>query len=527
MPQWKLLLRLELEPPEVIALGVAALGFTDGQPISIPSADGARIEHYELGLLDYTMPSRVADLYGQGSSSSSVSASLTLEAFAAGDLLRKGIRLQRIRVRMFWYRVGSGSMAEAVQVWFGTLGQPVIDEEAGVFSFSIETGTREQDAPLPPTSIGDEGRFPNAPPEARTKAIPVLYGGLSNLPVFRIDADPGPSPPAVPTNIRFMICGHQTPDFLCRLGDGDQIQSGLLAPSRARDGRGDLFTYVTVQNTIANWSESAAMLVSVARGHKAPGEDAAPYPQSLDVLVHRLGDVLIHLATVYGRERFLDLDRERIFASRDLLNRFTVGAIFNQSAGGSVLQVLKSRFEKQFPVSFDFVGGRFGWDYTGIPTGYSKPVGTIVWRQNAHQGGPLRPVSADLLRSRFAITYAVDPYAGGSVEALQRDETNDARCQAAWQRWGNPVRLSIDLPDVPSESTAKLVMEDLILRFTKRRIRTSYTVTEPTWINLPLFSRLAVTDPRRGWLDEPVLVEGIQPIEPGLLVLNVITENGL
>ena len=57
-----------------------------------------------------------------------------------------------------------------------------------------------------------------------------------------------------------------------------------------------------------------------------------------------------------------------IYAARSKLNAFRVGSWFNNRTDGeSLLRILKTRYEGQFPVSFNFANGRFGWDYTGVP----------------------------------------------------------------------------------------------------------------------------------------------------------------
>lgn len=525
MTEYHVLIELAVEEPEVPD-AADWYGFTTYPgTITVTGADGLP-RYFVPGLIAYTLPGRSADLYaGGGVSTGSASGTVSLDVFPALRLLKLGVRFQRMRVRMWWWSPGQ-TLAEAVQVWIGQLTDPDINDDAGTFAFRVDSGTREQDAALPRGYIGDDGRFPDAPDPAKPQAVPVLYGRVRNLPAYRLDDDPGPSPPAPATNIRFMICGHPTPTFLCRLTDNEGMTSALTAPSIGTDGRGDQFTYITVQNTLAGWTEGGSYFINAASGWKAPGEPGAAFPFSNDVLVHRLGDVLVHLVTTYAAERFFELDRERIFAARSLLNRFRVGMMFNSPSAGSVLQALKSRFERQFPVTFNFAAGLFGWDYAGIPPG-DEPHGHIVWKQNAHTRTSIRPVPLSALRSRFEIAYNLDGYAGGNTTAIRRDETNSGPCRAAFERWGISTVQRLEVPDTVYDDTARLLAEEQISRLTVRRLRTSYIVDEPKWLRWPLFARVHVTDPDRGWVDEPFLVEGITPQRPGNVVMSLISERGI
>lgn len=476
-------------------------------------------ERYEPGLITVTVPEREADLYNptQGVGGNA-SISLSLDAFPALHLLQRNVRLQRIRATVHWWQAGTAADSR-VFVWRGRVSSPVIDDVAGVFTCQLVTGLGDEDGPLPAAYIGDDGRFPSAPDAAKPQAVPVLYGNVTNLPVFRISADPGPSPPAGATNVRFLICGHPTPDFTCQLTDNDQMTSAVVSAQRDVDGRGDTYTYIEVPNTTAGWSASASYFVTQARGWAAPGDTAS------DRAVERLGDVLTHIVNTYGQSAFRDLDKTRINGAASLLNRFIVGSMFN--GAGSVLRTIKARYEAQFPVTFNFSGGRFGWDYAGIPPAERSPVGLIVYRQNAHSKSPLTPVDAGMLRARFALAYRLDGYAGGMTEAIRRDRNNSGACARAEDRWGFNDEFRSDAPDVFDEGTARLLLEEQIRRLTLRRVRTAYVVDEPRWVGLPLFSRVLVSDDERGWDGEPCLIEAIKPVEAGRLQVRLITESGI
>lgn len=523
---YHVLLDLEIEEPDLGERVPDRLGFsTYPGTIVVSSSQGRESRRYGPGLEGWSLPARSADLYGRsGTSEGAGAVSLALGAAPVLEWLNLGVRLQRIRCRLWWWRKGDTQEASE-EVWVGFLRNPQIDVNRGVFRFSIASGTREVDGALPPGRIGDEGRFPSAPDTAKPYALPVIYGLVRNVPAYRVSDDPGASPPAAATNVRFLVCGHETPAFPTRLTDGADMLGPLQFAQLGRDGRGNAYTYIDVPNTTPGWSDAAAYYVLAALGWKDTSDRSAG--SSLEGAIDRLGDVLIHLVTTYARERFYELDRTRIYAARSLLNRYLVGAVINDPQGGSVLRILKSRFESQFPVVFNTARGRFGWDYAGLPPVDAEPSGTLVWGVNAHERGVVAPVPLDLLRSRFEVAWGIDTNAGGTTSSVRRDETNSGPCRASAERWGSSVVQRIDAPDVTDEATARLLIEDQIRRLTVRRIRVSYVVDDVRWLSLPLFSRVLVTDPDMEWSDKPCLVESLAPIRPGRIGVGLITEDGL
>lgn len=519
------LIELEIEEPELFGPAPQRFGFTT-RPQSFTTVDSQGVAHMFLpGLLSADVPARRGDFYsGSSASESSPSFRVTLDAFPAVDFFAMRIRFEWIRVRIWWWRPG-WTLEEAVQVWVGRLRDPVIDPDRREFSASAPPGTTEIDVEFPPGFIGDEGRFPSAPESSLPVPLPVIIGTPRNVPIYPIEDDSlDPSPPAAADAANYLIAGHPIgSDTLTIRSDGD---AGLLAAGlsvqEALDGRGNRYSYVTVSNTVSGWAPALALYAGeattgVVRGQIGPGGTA----------IRGLGDVLIYMLHTFAREQFFEIDRDRIYAARAQLNAFRVGSWFNnRNDGESLLRILKTRYEGQFPVSFNFANGRFGWDYTGVPEVGAAAVASIVWGQNAHDRSPLQPVSIDLLRTRFEIQYQRDGYAAGTVGSVCRGPENSAKARACFTKWRINRESVVSAPDCADEYTARLLAEDQINRLTVLRSRIEYVVDEPRLATLPLFSRVVVTDATWGWVDEPFLVEGVALLQPGRVSLALITENG-
>lgn len=521
MTEYVPLLELEIEEPALAGPRPHRYGFTTrGEPANIDPGDGRARRGFGPGLVSLALPSRTADLYaGTSSSPGSARVVVSLDYFDVFKLKAQRVRLQHIRGRMWWWRPGT-TLAEAVQVWRGILRNPSVSTTSRTFSFDLAAGTREVDTVFPPGLIGDADRFDEAPEASRPQALPVIYGTNQKVPIYRVTNDPGLSPPAVGTNVRFIIAGHRVAaDQTVTVADGQGFSVAGLTVNHAVDGRGQEYAYVDVSNAEPDWTDSRDLYVDEIVGWPGPGDNAGRR-----VVVDKLGDVLAHIVTTYGAEQFAELDRARIFGARSLLNRYTVGVVVNTAESGSILRFLKARIEGHFPVAFSYAAGRFGWDFAGIPPG-DKPVGTITWRHNAHERGDFTPeVPIDAVRARFEVKWRADGYAAGPTRSYRRDETNSGPCKAALMQWRAGIVESIDAPDVVDETTAALLVEDQIRRLAGMRARASYIVDEPEWVRHGLFARIHVNDADYGWTAQRCLVEGITPQKPGRVKVDVVVE---
>lgn len=359
------LVELEIEEPEVFGPAPQRFGFTT-RPQSFTTVDAQGGLHTFLpGLLSADVPARRGDFYsGASASESAPSFRVTLDAFPAVEFFAMRIRFEWIRVRIWWWRPG-WTLEEAVQVWVGRLRDPIIDPDRREFSASAPPGTTEIDVEFPPGFIGDEDRFPSAPESSQSVPLPVIIGTPRNVPIYAVQDDSiEPSPPAVFATARYVIAGHPIGSTSLTIrSDGDVGFIAVKSVAEGLDGRGERYSYVVMDNTDPGWAPAMSLYAGeattgIVQGQIGPGGTA----------IKGLGDVLIYMLHTYAREQFFEIDRDRIYAARAKLNAFRVGSWFNNRTDGeSLLRILKTRYEGQFPVSFNFANGRFGWDYTGFP----------------------------------------------------------------------------------------------------------------------------------------------------------------
>ena len=520
MADYLQLLELEIEDPDRPNADPVRYGFTDrAEDFEIQSGDGSPARRFGPGLFRMDMPGRKADFFsGTSSAGGSASAALALDAFPVLDLRRRGVRLQRIRSRMWWWPRG-GTLADAVQLWRGELRAPVIDFGTGTFSCRFEAGTRERDVAFPPGFIGDQGRFDAAPEASRTQPMQVVYGQCSEVPVYAINDDSGVG------DVHLLVAAHaiQAQNITIRTDPATVV--GTYGRGVAYDARGGVYSYVVVP--AASWpSPGATVYAESVLGYESPQGN----------LVEGLGDVLVHLTHTYGGERFFDLDRPRIFGARVELNRFRVGMYFNSPDPSiSIMRVLQQRIASQFPVVFGFVNGLFGWDYVGVPRRGGPPVKTLVYGQDAFSRGVLSETPLDEVRARYEMRYRQLGFAAGEDSVYRVDETNSAACQGALARWGVETVQRMTAPDIFSADGAFMLIEDEISRRSKVRWGASYGGLGPEWMGLPMFARVHVTDPgpldRRGvpmlqWAAEPFLITGLTPRRDGRVNVDLIAENG-
>lgn len=469
------------------------LGFAPwSEPVVIDdgTAQGRR---FGPGLIDLDIPGRATDFYGGSQSDRGASITLALDVFDAVALRARGVELQRLRVNVWWWPEDD-AWNRALLLWRGEVREPQIDPTERVVVLSTDADTRERDVAFPPGILGDLDRFPFIPAANTRVPRSIVIGVPLEVPLYAVSDDSGVS------TVRLFIAGHRIVDEQITVEHQGAVV-GSYAVGLSTDGRGDLFSYVDIPP--GDW----------------PGPDSACYasgvqgygPAGLESLVTNLGDVLEWLVRAYAFESNRDLDMQRISAARVALNRYRVSAVINATTTGSILRLLKSRFEGQFPVAFNFAAGRFGWDYIG-PTGWSsEPIGHIIWNQVATTRGRLVETSRNDVRSRFEVAYLQLFYSNGYQGSVRADELTHAKLRASFAKWGVEAAHRIEAPDAAEEATAWALLEDEVLRRAGVRTRITYGNLPADWIVAPLMARVLVTDPDLGLDEAPFFLESVTP----------------
>lgn len=484
----------------------------DNESVLVELDDGTE-RVFGPGVTIEDLPARSAPIFGVGVAEGSVRVLLQLPAL---DLWTRRDRVQPQQVigRLYFWPEGEVLRPEH-EIYRGALRSPdwalAVDDagnQVGSVTFDLAPPTRTADVAFPPAAVGDDGRFPDAPEGSAGQAVPVIYGtvrGVQLVPISDTAGDP----------VRLLVAGHAvvSASVTVRNGEGTAIAGGPYTVSMGTDGRGDVYSYVEVD--AANYVDNlhAAQVTGWAR----------PDGEALD----RLGDVLLHLWTTYGGERFYELDRDRVFAARVRLNRFGIAAFFNErSDTGTVLRAIAGRIEPQFPVVFGFACGRFGWDATDLPEGDADPARVLTYGVDSSDRVGPSETSVDDVLTEFEIAYAYDGFEGGTTASKQADRDNNGACRGAESRWGRSAVSRFSAPDVADDDTAALLLADQVRRRTEVRLRVSYLGLDGTWTAVRLWEQVAVTDAECGWSEKAFIVEGRKPRLDGRVDLTLVEKDG-
>lgn len=492
---------------------------TSGVPVSIPSGTSAPAAEFGPGLVSVSLPGRTGDLLaGTAVDSGSLSFELDGTFFDVTELRRQRVRFEQGLVEVWWWRAGQ-TLNQAAKVWTGRVDQITVRPASNRVSVAVKVATRDVNVVFPPNRVGDAGRFPNAPDGSRARSVPVVYGRVRGLPLYAVD-NSEVSPPAPLGTVRWLIAGHRIPtNQVITVRNSDGTYSQAAAPSHDNDELGNVYAYVETSNAAASgYSEGISVYAEEVLGHIAPGDT----PTNAAYL-EGAGDIIKHIMLNWGAEDAFDLDMSRIDVAAQQLNRFRVGAYFSSIQTASIIQTLKSRFERELPVSFNTAAGLLGMDYASIPDG-PEVVGQIDFGGNAFEVGDFGAIPLSNVRSSFEVSYRLDGSTAGNTAAIRRDRYNSEVCRGTWSRWGDRPSSRVDAPDIWDPQNAALLVDDLVIRQAYRRWRFVYVVQDPLWLKLPLFSRIVVNDPDRGLDGVPFLIEGLFPVQTGRVRVNLISE---
>jgi len=511
--RWRTLLELDLDGEIhgfVHALGAGTAPFR----VAAASTWNAIVPGFRGVAEVRSIPGRAASLFGGGGDGGTAEITIprrTLDLWA----MRTRVALQRSRGRILWWEEG-GTYADAIEVHRGLIRSPTFDrgpDGDGSCSFSLAPAIREIDARFPPALVGDEGRFPNAVDRAKTQAVPVIYGTVKGLPLYRIAAT-GPGPV-----IHLLIAGHPITSTdlngLLAYTDGALLLAGPRPVLTAIDGIGGVYSYVDV--TAGEYLADANIHVTEVTGWVGP----------TGVAIDRLGDVLIHAWRQYSGEPLDGFDEFRAEFARPRLNRYRVGAAFNAAESqGTLIRALESRFAPQFPVVFSFVGGKLGWDAVDLPSeaeALGSPLRTLTYGVDASGRSGLGETSADEVRDDLRLEYGLDGFDGGSLSSTQANPTNSEMARQARSLWGQGPRVDLSSPDIPDSNSAYALITDHARRLSEVRTRVSYSGLDASWYGLPLLGVVHVTDADLGWTSVPCLIEVLQPRADGRMDVALIT----
>ena len=427
--------------------------------------------------------------------------------------VRDSVPIQRIRVRIYWWPDGE-VLRQSHDVMYGVVRDPrwnIADETDGTVSFTVVAERQFSDVPFPPSAIGDEGRFVNAPPEALPHAVPVVYGAVRGLPRFAVSsiaADP----------IRLIVAGHRIVSTTVQIARDGAAVGAPAAVSATIDALGNPYSYVDIAQ--ASYAAGSNLYAEEVTGWVAPDGSA----------IDGLGDVLEHLFRTYAGDDWFSLDRPRIKAALPWLNRVRVGFFANDRLyDGTVIRLIETRFMGQFPLTAGFTGGRYGWDSLVLPeddTDEVQPVASLTYAHDAHTRVGPHETSADDVMTEFDLAYQADGFQAGPIASLHADATNSGGCRRAASRWGEAPLVRMDAQDCPDVGAAYMLLTDQIRKLTVVRDRVEYHGVDAMLYELPPLAVIEVTDSDLGWSARPFLLEAVAPRMDGYCDVVLVSLRG-
>lgn len=500
----------------------AKRGFiTDGAPVSATIQGDTLPTGFGAGLDVASLPVRAASLMGENAQDAgSLSAVLSLDAF---DLwaLRSRCPLQKVTVRAWLAPVnGDGipvnsalteiDLLPSYEIFRGVLRNPKPDLRARTLQFTAAPDLRLLDAQFPPTVITTE-RFPDAPTENTSNAVPVVYGFVLGLPLYAV-SDVTVNP------VKLLVAGHPIQSTgVTIMRDGAIVAASSVL--YGIDEFGGAYAYVTVTP------------VQYAAGSNLYARDVTGWVNPDGTAIDGLGDVLLHLWHTYGNEKFYDLDRVRCYAARDPLNHYKVGMAFNQQETGSgLIRMLQGRLEPQFPVAFGISGGRMGWDCTRIPTDEEIPklvIGTLTYGLDAHDRIDPQESDAGSVVTSIEMHTVAQGQVGGTSGVLTVNRDNMPVLRGAVTRWGESPLHRIDCPDLSVNDGPWSVATDLAVGMSAVRESPTYLGLDGAWNDAMLYGVVLVTDEECGYEAEPTLVTAVAPTLDGRVNLTLLRIRGV
>jgi len=433
--------------------------------------------------------------------------------------------------------------------------------------YRVDRQEQKNSTPDSPVWIG----FPDLPDSERGKALNVIYGRCSNVPLVMLDrvsllvqgdVDTGTNQTVsyvnivttTQTAIRWAIAGHRirSRTVTVRPNDNDAGNEIVLPVLYGRDFQTGM-TYAYVELVMGGDADNTSSLTAdVVEGY----EDAN------GGLITGLGDVVLHALRVYSALSPTQIDWERLARFAPRANILGLSAVFGGDTS-TFLDVLKGRLEAQFPISFSFRGGRLGADWEVFDW-----EGPHVRRLRFdYQGGdfidradPVEIHNQESGANRFTVEYDPDPYGikrpgvpvfrrikhfdhgtyGDSLQDEVRDAVNailDSMPGGRHRAHGGTIGHlpgprqaprtweTVELIDVVEQATAAQITFALRDRFGVRRTGVRYIGPIETLRYLPLRERYLLTDDDMLWEDEPFRLESLEFSEDGLATALLVSFN--
>jgi hypothetical protein len=436
------------------------------------------------------------DPYSRQFNVSQIQFSIMAKYFPVARLIRSGQIFGGTSAKVYWAVDGNDSeLDKAFFLISGVMDAFVYDEPGDTVSFAIIDNQLAGDRTFPPHSITNSTFDPTVvPSESFGKPYPIVIGTVTKMPVIDISAD----------ETRFLVMDDPftritgTPVALIYDGDED---STVLVGSQASgvDAENNSYWYVD-----------------------ASGDP----PLSKDITVDVTGipgdltTAIIYLLSAYSSKvDFFDLTSlHKLYSG---LQTITLSMVFNSIVGGGVIEAIRSRLIKEFPLVIIQYGEKLYfqnlvWDRDVVKV-LSTDKNIIQTVSNPTE------VNRSEMSNSFIVNAGVSGLRGDFLSSVSRNKDNDAMCLTSFRRYGELSGIEINLPDIADAEGATWLINWSVQTYSQKRVRVSYLCSLET-IDLKLWDTVQVFDLYHDWVHGPLFkVVGIHYGTSNGLVLDLLS----
>lgn len=435
------------------------------------------------------------DPYSRQFNVNEVQFTLMTAQFPIAQLSRSGQDTAQIQARVHWMVAGMEfDLDQAFLLVDGLVTGLQYSEESDRVSFSVVDNQLAGDRRFPPHAVTIETFAPAAvPAESFGKSYPVVIGSVKKLPLINISTD----------KTRFLVMDDPASQFsgalVSAIYDVDTTRAKDSEGS-GTDLRGNNYYYVDIT------------------GDAATSEDVtADVDNGID---GGLADAIFYLLTCYSSKTDI-FDMASLMKVRDEFLAAKLSIVFNTPSDEGVVQVVKERLIKQFPITIVQRGKKFYfqsllWD---------RDVCKVLSTDTNIVGVVSEPSEVDrsLLANEFVVSAGTSGLRGESTSAVVRNKDNDAICLTSKSRYGELGRKEISAADLEDSEGATWLMNWTVLTFALKRVRVSYLCTLDG-VDVNLWDTVQVYDRYQGWTHGPLFkVVGIQLGEASGVIVHLLS----
>lgn len=487
-----------------IDLGSSEVLVTSDAPVTLLKDD---LEvSFSVPSLGITVPARSVDMIGTSASSGSATISLSTQTFdAIGHLASGGSIIRKeVEIRLAY---DESNYEDCYLAYRGVVSSFDINVDEGSVNLNVGPDFVSVDKSFPESTVGDEGRFPDAPEGTKSRAVPVVYGHVKKMPV--------PIVGYFGESARLAIASHNVFGSLKKPGMvqiGTTPSGDLVDYYRVQTGNDDLggyYSFIEIPKSI--WDDS--VYIVEMEGKTSSNGNA----------ISRLGDMLNDLWSTYAGGSLRTLDSARISKSTNFLNSIRVGVAITESVSGqSVIDIVAGRF-RNLPVRLCYDRGLFAWESVSWPSS-NHGDGSFRFGIDSVQRSSMTITSLDQVRNRFRFKMSFDAKFNESSETRLVDQSNNPSLRTSVSLFGETPLEEIDLSDATDKLGAGIAIESIVRSRSNPRITVTYAGCDADFLREPLGKSWFITDKDAGLNSSSFVLVAVTPeVSSGTVSLTFIS----